>query len=314
MDTIINYSIIIPHKNTPKLLQRCLDSIPRRKDVQIIVIDDNSDPEKVNFEEFPGINDYFIEILFTKEGKGAGYARNAGVKKAAGKWLLFADADDFFNHCINDILDEYVNSNADIVYFKHTSIDSDTYIPAHRATSHNSRIHQWFNSQKKIEPLLRYINPAVWSKLYRTELIKNNNIFFDEVSISNDVTFSFLSGFHAASVSADPRALYCTTIRKDSLRHSKRNIEKTLDIFYVQCKRYRFYKENNIPIYKELKLARFLFKFKFHSKNSFNKAKDILSNFGFSSTEIFRICVYDIIVITLIKAFGKLFKFKGNNY
>lgn len=41
----INYSIIIPHKNIPHLLQRCLKSIPRRKDVQIIIVDDNSDPE-----------------------------------------------------------------------------------------------------------------------------------------------------------------------------------------------------------------------------------------------------------------------------
>ena len=39
---MINYSIIIPHKNIPNLLQRCLDSIPNREDVQIIVVDDNS--------------------------------------------------------------------------------------------------------------------------------------------------------------------------------------------------------------------------------------------------------------------------------
>jgi len=40
---MINYSIIIPHKNIPHLLVRCLDSIPQREDVQIIVADDNSD-------------------------------------------------------------------------------------------------------------------------------------------------------------------------------------------------------------------------------------------------------------------------------
>ena len=46
---MINYSIIIPHKNIPNLLQRCLDSIPNREDVQIIVVDDNSDPNIVDF-------------------------------------------------------------------------------------------------------------------------------------------------------------------------------------------------------------------------------------------------------------------------
>jgi glycosyltransferase involved in cell wall biosynthesis len=54
MDQEITFSIIIPHKNTPELLQRCLASIPKREDIQIIVIDDNSDNTKVDFEYFPG--------------------------------------------------------------------------------------------------------------------------------------------------------------------------------------------------------------------------------------------------------------------
>ena len=40
------YSFIIPHKNCPNLLQRCVDSIPERDDVQVIVVDDNSDADK----------------------------------------------------------------------------------------------------------------------------------------------------------------------------------------------------------------------------------------------------------------------------
>ena len=43
----INYSIIIPHKNSTVLLERCLRSIPCRKDVQVIVVDDNSENQLV---------------------------------------------------------------------------------------------------------------------------------------------------------------------------------------------------------------------------------------------------------------------------
>ena len=96
MDDRINYSIIIPHRNIPLLLRRCLDSIQRRMDIQIIVVDDNSDPGQVDFEHFPGLDEPCVEVYFTKEGKGAGYARNIGLKHAKGKWLLFADADDFY--------------------------------------------------------------------------------------------------------------------------------------------------------------------------------------------------------------------------
>ena len=84
----IKYSIIIPHKNIPQLLQRCLDSIPFRGDVQVIVVDDNSDSSIVNFENFPGIKRPNIEVYLTKEGRGAGYARNVGLQHVKGKWIL----------------------------------------------------------------------------------------------------------------------------------------------------------------------------------------------------------------------------------
>ena len=95
-NTSYHYSIIIPHKNTPRLLERCLYSIPTWDEIQIIIIDDNSNSESVDFSHFPGNGRKNTEVLFTKEGKGAGYARNIGLSHARGKWIIFADADDFF--------------------------------------------------------------------------------------------------------------------------------------------------------------------------------------------------------------------------
>ena len=48
------YTIIIPHKNAPLLLQRCLDSIPFRDDIQIIVVDDDSSSDVVDFYGLSG--------------------------------------------------------------------------------------------------------------------------------------------------------------------------------------------------------------------------------------------------------------------
>jgi glycosyltransferase involved in cell wall biosynthesis len=66
---VFYYSVIIPHKNIPKLLQRCLDSIPQREDIQIIIIDDNSDPGIVDFEHFPGLNRSNVEVPLYKGWK-----------------------------------------------------------------------------------------------------------------------------------------------------------------------------------------------------------------------------------------------------
>lgn len=68
-NTSYHYSIIIPHKNTPRLLERCLYSIPTWDEIQIIIIDDNSNSESVDFSHFPGNGRKNTEVLFTKEGK-----------------------------------------------------------------------------------------------------------------------------------------------------------------------------------------------------------------------------------------------------
>ena len=112
-----NYTFIIPHKNSPELLYRWLESIPSRDDIQIIIVDDNSDPKIVNQDNFPFKIRKNVEVIFNKYSKGAGYARNLGLQLAIGKRQLFPDADDFYVDGFIDILDNKVNSDNDIIYF-----------------------------------------------------------------------------------------------------------------------------------------------------------------------------------------------------
>lgn len=78
MNTIL-LTVLIPHKNNQVLLEKCLSSIPLRDDIQVIVVDDNSDPEIVDFNHFPRWSGINYECYFTKEGRGAGFARNEGL-------------------------------------------------------------------------------------------------------------------------------------------------------------------------------------------------------------------------------------------
>ena len=61
MNNTINFSIIIPTKNILDLLQRCLESIPQRSDIEIIVVDDNSDREIVDVKNYPGTNNQQVK-------------------------------------------------------------------------------------------------------------------------------------------------------------------------------------------------------------------------------------------------------------
>lgn len=205
-----NYSIIIPHKNIPHLLQRCLDSIPRRDDVQIIVVDDNSDPSIVDFDHFPGVGEKCVEVYLTKEGKGAGYARNVGLEHAEGKWLLFADADDFFENKFIEIVDNHQCEDADIIYFASRSVDCYTLKEAENRCDILPYI-----KRNAIKELMFMFVP--WGKMIKRQLIDKNNLRFEEVVAANDALFSVMAGIKACTVKAYNECIYVSTIRKDSL-------------------------------------------------------------------------------------------------
>jgi glycosyltransferase involved in cell wall biosynthesis len=215
------YSIIIPHKNIPGLLERCLDSIPVREDIQIIIIDDNSDPEVVDFSKFPGLERQNTEVYFTKEGKGAGYARNEGLKKAKGKWLLFADADDFYNSGFLKETDKYKETDNDIIYFLANSIDSNTLKPAERHL-YLIKTREKYNkkaryNEKEAKNELVYKNWEAWAKMFRKDFIEKNNLFFEETKIGEDALFAIRAGELSDKYTVDDFPLYCITYRADSL-------------------------------------------------------------------------------------------------
>ncbi len=248
---MIEYSVIIPHKNIPKLLQRCLDSIPQRDDLEVIVIDDNSDPDIVDFEHFPGLDRKDTTVIFDKSGKGAGRARNIGLEHAKGRWLLFADADDYFNYCIRDILDEYMMDESDIIFFSASSVDCETYNNVDRADYVNNFIAIFYKNQEEGEKLLRYIHGAPWSKLMKRRLAEINKVKFQESSINNDVRFCSRIGYYAKQVKVDKRALYCLTQRQNSIQSGLRSEEKILESAVIMAELYIFLFKHNIKFSSE---------------------------------------------------------------
>lgn len=216
---MIRYSIIIPHKNSIETLKRCLHSIPFRDDIQVIVIDDNSDLSITDFNFRINSN---VEFVFTKESKGAGYARNKGLMKAIGKWILFADADDFFEKDFDKILDENFNSDADIVYYRTRSLISETLQET------PSRI----NYQKiRNKNNLKYTH-VPWGKMISKELIEKYNVKFDETFVANDAYFSVFYGINATKIAFVDKIIYVSTINKNSLYHNK-TLEKEMIRLFV---------------------------------------------------------------------------------
>lgn len=280
---MINYSIIIPHKNIPNLLQRCLDSIPRRDDLEVIIVDDNSDSNLVNFEHFPGLERPNTSVYFDKSGKGAGHARNIGLQHAQGKWLLFADADDYFNYCIRDILNEYINKEEDVIYFDSSSQDCDLYTNSNRSTYTHQMIQLYKKSQQQGEFQLRYYLGVPWAKIINKYIVAKYDIRFDETPINNDTTFAYTLGLKANRIAVDERALYCITVRKNSISYNLSD-EKILASIEVFARKRRTLLDNDIDIFEGFIPAHMKNALTNNRKDIYDKGITILKKYGFDES------------------------------
>lgn len=215
----ILYSIIIPHFNIPLLLQRLVESVPQRDDIQIIVVDDNSDKDKKpKLVERKGLE---IILLNASQSKGAGKARNVGLGKAKGKYIIFADSDDYFESSFWGIVDrELENNNADIVYFKDRAVDSDTLEPIGTRNKNNTYIDGCLSGKKNAEDTIRFFHIVPWGKIFRGDFLRQTKVQFDEVIASNDVMFSTKTGALANKIDVSKYTMYVVTERMSSLVHT----------------------------------------------------------------------------------------------
>lgn len=103
------FSIIIPVYNVENYLTRCIDSVISQtfKDFEIILVDDGST------DSTPQLCDSFSIFenikVYHKENGGSSSARNLGIKKSTGDWILFIDSDDYWESK-NALLDLYQRS------------------------------------------------------------------------------------------------------------------------------------------------------------------------------------------------------------
>ena len=286
-----NFSIIIPHKNTPDLLKRCVSSIPRREDVQIIIVDDNSDEKIVDFEHFPFLDTPNITVVFDKSSKGAGHARNIGLEKAEGKWYIFADSDDFFFYSINQAMDNCLQSTADIIYFKSTNLDSNTYqLGNRRSNITNNSVDAFLKGKTNGEHLIRMRHPAPWGKIIRAELVSKNSILFEEIPRANDYKFSYLCGYYAKKVEAYDISLYCITSRDNNLTSATiSGLE--LIVTKSEADYLLFMREHSLKdsvVYKEFQNDVFskLYEMQTSDFDSYREARNHIIDCGYTNSEI----------------------------
>jgi len=188
-------SIIVPVFNVEEYIRLCIESILRQgldEDCYEIIIINDGTPDN-SMEVIADIIEAHQNILvINQENQGLSIARNNGIQKASGDYILFVDSDDLLiNNCVQYLLDQALSSNADLVVadFLKMSNEQILQLPS------KSFIQKKGDIQKKTgkELFLQDLNPyycQVWRTMYRRVFLNDNNLRFIPHIIFEDIPFT----------------------------------------------------------------------------------------------------------------------------
>lgn len=189
-------SVIIAAYNCDKYINQCIDSLLNQsfKNFEIIVVDDGSTDRTYSI-----LNEYKTKnknlYIYRQKNKYAGVARNNGLSRAKGEYVLFLDADDFFEP--NMLM---------LAYQRAKSVDAD--IVVFKGREYNDVTKEFKNCRFPLSPEL-FPNKAVisagefgdklfqansciaWNKLISKKFIDKVGVKFSSTKSSNDTVFIY---------------------------------------------------------------------------------------------------------------------------
>lgn len=224
----IKFSIIVPVYNISEYIERCVKSIFMQayKNIEMILVNDGSTDESGEIlEKLEKENPECIKVV-RQENRGAGAARNHGVRHATGDFFMFVDGDDYLlPGCIPRLYDCLNKKQYDIVLFNLFTAKEKGRINTVQEINGKMRGEQFPGKNKT---LLRIPTLPV-CKLYRREWYLNNQIQFPEKIIYEDVPIVPFAISRAGRIFILDEAFYVYIQRKGSTMHRKPD-KKCLDI------------------------------------------------------------------------------------
>ena len=180
-------SVIVPVYNTEKYVKKCIDSILAQtyKNFELILVNDGSTDESGSICDTYSHYDKRV-IYYSQENSGASVARNKGIDFATGQYIAFVDSDDRIRkEYLQNLVFYSLKYDADLTACEFTNFFSDSK----KKDLRNSFDKNFVLRGGKIKSFLsekifdngsrqRLTNPVC--KLYRTDIIKINNIRFSE--------------------------------------------------------------------------------------------------------------------------------------
>lgn len=182
-------SIVIPDYNGHNYIENCVESIAKQDNgkIEVVIVNDGSTDDTALLCKSLTEKYTFVKY-FEKKNGGVSSARNFALSKISGEYVWFVDADDTI---IENAIAEIFKSNADLMVYNFISLMEEKEklieLTDKDYTYQLSSLDDFFK-----EYVFRYkLNNALWNKVFKTKIIKENNLVFDEkIKIGEDYLFS----------------------------------------------------------------------------------------------------------------------------
>jgi glycosyltransferase involved in cell wall biosynthesis len=214
MRTNLKLSVVVPIYNQEAYLEKCISSIlnQRYNFYEIILIDDGSTDASSEIA-YEYSTKYSHIRYFRYKNSGLGEARNNGIKKSSGKYIIFVDCDDRLSEDLFEKLDLELDKGLDFVNYG-LAFERDSRIIKKFSVDH----YKTFIGPQIFELSLldNIIITSSCNKAFSRKFLIKNNIFFPALRRYEDIFFTRMVSYYAKSTSYIPGTFYFADVREGS--------------------------------------------------------------------------------------------------
>ncbi len=212
-------SIVIPCYNNFSLMENCLKSLENQsvKDFEVIIVDDCSTDES-----YKQLLDYAKESILdlyikkTIKNLGPGGARNLGIEESNGKYIMMLDSDDYIEYNTIELLNKIIDEKkVDCIFF-------DYYLESSSKICKRSTMPGFSEGYVERSDALIFSNGAAWGKIYLLDIIKNNDIYYPDLIRNEDMPFNKIAISNCRKFFYLKSYLYHYVMNENSLMHDNK--------------------------------------------------------------------------------------------
>lgn len=249
------FSIIIPVHNAGPFIEKAIENYSNQEywNFELVIVDDKSTDDSVKRVKISQKKFDFIQLIELKENSGAGVARNIGLENARGKYIIFNDADDWFNRDGLQIIYDHLTKNKfpDVVIYSFSVYDQNNKFIWAGEKIESLQAKKYTGNEIFSLMCTSKINPSPWNKVFIKDLWIDNDIRFPGEIHHQDLAAIPYAAFKAESGTILKDRLYNYVTNTSGVTHTVSDNHASSPFFAIESLFGFFKKEKSFEIKKE---------------------------------------------------------------